>query len=284
LADGVPPPWACEWGQDRQGVFAGFKIGTARQRMRWIPHGAFTMGSPSDEPGHFGNEAPAHRVTISRGFWLGDTPCTQALWQAVMGDNPSRFESPDRPVESVSWRDVQEFLKRSEAMAPGLGLVLPTEAQWEYACRAETETAISSGAMAILGDANAPALDPIAWYAGNSGREFDLAEGQDTSSWPEKQYPDKKAGTRRVRQKLRNPWGLYDILGNVWEWCADGPRDYGVSDEIDPVGPLDGAGRRVVRGGSWGLGARLCRSACRSADVPGDRRGSIGFRCARGQA
>ncbi len=290
------------------------------QRLRWIPPGRFLMGSPETEAGRFDNEDPQHEVTISRGFWLGDTPCTQALWQAVMGENPSTFRSPDRPVETVSWNDVQAFLRRSEALLPGLGLVLPTEAQWEHACRAGTATATWAGDLDILGERNAPGLDPIAWYGGNSGVDFELGKGVDSSGWPEKQYPHQRAGTHPVARKAPNPWGLYDTLGNVWEWCADGMRTYGAEPVTDPVGPTDatervrrgglagmfrrvtgllpgadggalaaeaagrsGATGRVLRGGSWNRLARYVRSALRVAFDPGYRFSSIGFRCARVQ-
>ena len=189
LANGCPPDWASGWGQDRYGVFVEFTWLEVTQRLRWISPGRFRMGSPEDEPGRYDDEGPRHQVTLTQGFWLFDTPCTQALWEAVMGKNPSRFQSPTRPVEQVSWDDVQQFLDQTNAKIPDLNLVLPSEAQWEYACRAGTETAIYTGELAILGENNAPALDPIAWYGGNSGVEFDLENGYDSSGWPEKQYP-----------------------------------------------------------------------------------------------
>jgi formylglycine-generating enzyme required for sulfatase activity len=166
------------------------------------------MGSPENEPGRYKEEGPRHRVTLTRGFWLFDTPCTQGLWETVMGNNPSHFKSPTRPVEQVSWEEVQDFLGKINAEIPGLDLVLPSEAQWEYACRAGTETAIYTGEITILGENNGPALDPIAWYSGNSGVDFDLKNGYDRSSWSEKQYPHTKAGTRPVGLKKPNPWGL----------------------------------------------------------------------------
>ncbi len=242
------------------------------------------MGSPKNEPGRFSDEGPRHQVTISRGFWLMDTPCTQALWQAVMGTNPSRFRSPDRPVENVSWDDVQEFLARINDQIPGLDLTLPTEAQWEYGCRAGTTTALYTGAIRILGDRNAPALDPIAWYGGNSGVDFDLDDGYDSSDWAEKQYPHTKAGTRPVGLKQANPWGLYDMLGNVWEWCGDGMRDYQAEAVIDPTGPLEAGAERCIRGGSWFSTARTVRAACRLLYPPGFRGNDLGFRCARVQS
>ena len=169
LAKGHPPDWASGWGQDRYGVFVTLTVGDATQRMRWIPPGTFRMGSPEDEPGRWADEGPRHTVTLTHGFWLFDTPCTQQLWDTVMWHNRSRFRSPDRPVETTSWDDAQDFLERLNGRIPGLSLTLPTEAQWEYACRAGTEMALYSGAIAIEGENNAPALDAIAWYGGNSG-------------------------------------------------------------------------------------------------------------------
>ena len=249
------------------------------------------MGSPDDEPGRYGadeyegryNEGPRHRVTITRGFWLFDTPCTQALWQAVMGANPSRFQSPTRPVENVSWDDVQAFLEKINGQIPDLNLTLPTEAQWEHACRAGTDTATYAGPLPILGANNAPALDEIAWYGGNSGVDFELDNGWDSSGWPEKQYDHQRAGTHPVAQKTPNAWGLYDMLGNVWEWCHDGIRQYTADSVTDPVGPTDSGADRVLRGGSWSSHARDVRCADRFAYHPGYRYDNIGFRPARVQ-
>jgi formylglycine-generating enzyme required for sulfatase activity len=183
----------------------------------------------------------------------------------------------------VSWDQVQGFLARINAAVPGLELVLPTEAQWEHACRAGTETAVYSGSISIVGERNAPALDPIAWYSGNSGDGFELEAGADSSDWPERQYPSDKSGSHRVGRKAPNPWGLYDMLGNVWEWCADGMRTYGASWHHDPVGSLEPGTVRVIRGGSWYSGARYCRCAFRSEYSPDDRYFDLGFRCARAQ-
>jgi len=293
LVAGCPPAWASEWGEDPYGVFIAFTLGEVTQRLRWIPPGRFWMGSPEEETqglakgewerDWFEKEHPRHEVIITRGFWLFDNPCTQALWEAVMGGNPSRFKSADRPVEQVSWGDVRGFIARINARIPDLELSLPTEAQWEHACRAGTETALYSGPIEILGQNNAPALDPIAWYGGNSGVGFELEEGHDSSSWPEVQYPSSTSGTHPVGKKKRNPWGLYDMLGNVWEWCADGLREYGDRREVEPQGPMDPGAGRVIRGGSWDDGARGCRSACRGGGPPGSRDGLLGFRCARVQ-
>jgi formylglycine-generating enzyme required for sulfatase activity len=283
LATGCPPRWASGWGQDRYGVFVEFTLQEVTQRLRWIPPGRFWMGSPEDEPGRYDSEGPRHQVTLTEGFWLSDMPCTQALWQAVMEKNPSRFQSPTRPVENVSWNDVQDFLARINSRIPGLDLTLPSEAQWEHACRAGTETAIYTGDLAILGKNNAPALDPIAWYGGNNGVDFELDNGADSSGWPEKQYPHTKAGTRPVQRKRVNPWGLYDILGNVWEWTQDHWHDdyRGAPDDGSAWLSGDAGADRVLRGGSWGSDARYVRAADRDHVHPDSRGADIGFRCAR---
>jgi formylglycine-generating enzyme required for sulfatase activity len=287
-----PPSWADDWGVDDYGRWVSFSVPAAdgspvSQRMRWIPPGRFMRGSPDDEPGRYDDEGPRRAVTIADGFWLFDTPCTQALWQAVMGNNPSRFKSPTRPVEQVSFTDVQAFLRKLNDLLPSLNLGLPSEAQWEYACRAGTVVATYAGEMQILGDYNAPVLDTIAWYGGNSGVGFELDNGYDSSDWPGKQYEHNKAGTHPVAQKAANPWGLYDMLGNVWEWCADHWHDNYDRAPDDGSAWLSrggGAAARVLRGGSWLVGARYVRAALRALDAPTDRGDFLGFRCARVQS
>ena len=273
LATGFPPDWASGWGEDERAPWASITVRKATMRLRWIPSGRFLMGSPEKEAGRYEEEGPQHEVTIERGFWMFATPCTQELWEAVMGDNPSRFRSPTRPVEKVSWDDCQDFVKRLNGRLEGLVLSLPSEAQWEYACRAGTEAATYAGDMKILGENNVPVLDGIAWYGGNCGVEFDLPSGEDVSVWPEKQHAFERGGTRPVGLKRPNAWGLYDMLGNVWEWCADEYRRYG-SDASQR------SADRVLRGGSWNDDARHVRAACRYGYDPGHRNDDIGFRCA----
>jgi len=289
---GGPPSWADEWGTDRYGRWATFgvdaKDGTrVMQRMRWIPPGRFVMGSPKGEEGRFDDrESPQHEVVIGAGFWLADTPCTQALWQAVVGDNPSYFKSPDRPVERVSFDQVEGFIQRLNGLVAGLALELPSEARWEYACRAGTTTATYAGDLEILGYNNAPVLDAIAWYGGNSGLDFDLSNGADSSKWAGKQYPHTRAGTRPVARKLPNDWGLYDMLGNVWDWCADDWHDNYEGAPADgaawrsPAGSRAGDVRRVIRGGAWYYDARRVRSACRYGYGPEYQDFDLGFRFA----
>ncbi len=255
-----PPPWASEFGQDHFGQFAAIKVGEAIQRLRWIPPGTFQMGSPESEEGRYSHEGPRHEVTLTLGFWLGDTPCTQAFWQAVMGENPSLFEGPDRPVEQVSWEDCQSFFDRLGDAVPGFTGQLPTEAQWEYACRAGTTGATWLGDLEILGDGTAQILDSIAWYFGTC-----------------------RLKTHTVKGKKPNPWGLYDMLGNVREWCLD-EQDHGKGypggARRDPV--LKDGTKRVIRGGSWCSHARDVRAAYRLWGVPGSRFHTLGFRLSRG--
>jgi formylglycine-generating enzyme required for sulfatase activity len=190
-----------------------------------------------------------------------ETPCTQALWMAVMdGNNPSHFQGADRPVEQVSHRDVLRFIQRLNRMKRGLGMTLPSEAQWEYACRAGTDDATYAGPALIKGKDNAGILNEIAWWGGNSGSE-----------------------THAVGQKQPNSWGLHDMLGNVWEWCADAWHENHDGVAFDG-GPRDGgsAAWRVFRGGSWIDDARDVRAAGRRWGEPGDRLDDLGFRCARG--
>ena len=210
-----------------------------------VPAGEFLMGSTSEEASY--NEQPVTRVRISRGFWLGKYEVTQAEWQAVMGSNPSALDEcgPDCPVEQVSWDDVQEFIRRLNAAVGVERYRLPTEAEWEYAARAGT-----SGDR--YGD-----LDAIAWNRDNSGFR-----------------------THPVGQKAPNAWGLYDMLGNVWEWTQDWYGHYPGGFVTDPRGPASGSGR-VSRGGGWHLGAMYCRASFRYNGSPGDRLSYLGFRLLR---
>jgi len=267
--------------------------GEVKMEFVLIPAGEFIMGSPEPERQAALNEAKAtnekwaieriptetqHRVKITKPFHLGKYEVSQSQWQAVMGDNPSKFQDPTAPVEQVSWDDIQPFLAKLNTLTVGwdkrsagpprpvtrdgepafrlsyptgpMRFTLPTEAQWEYACRAGATTAFFFGDGAAL-------LGEFAWFGGAGGK------------------------THPVGQKRPNAWGLYDMYGNVWEWCADwyGADYYGQSPPNDPKGPATGS-HRVGRGGCWGGPAAGCRSAYRYDDPPTFRYFALGFRVA----
>lgn len=237
-------------GKDKYGP----KLWGALGGFRYMPPGTFLMGSP--EGVGDANEHPRHHVSLTEGFWMADTPCTQALWRAVMGLNPSRFEGSSdasrRPVEQISWDDVQQFLLRAQKLLPlGFEAALPTEAQWEYAARAGTTTAYWWGDEPDGHRANMNTIGDKGWGDQN--------------------------GTSPVDRYLPNPWGLYDVHGNVWEWCSDDQRIYKDNAEIDPLGRI-GGDAHVVRGGSWFLHPDVARSACRSWWRRGDSDLGQGFR------
>ncbi len=248
-------------------------------QLVYIKPGTFMMGSPSGESGRDDDERQ-HRVTLTKGYYLQTTEVTQGQWKAVMGGNPSKFKNcgADCPVEKVSWEDAQEFIRKLNTKEGGTHYRLPTEAEWEYASRAGSTTALYTGDLVIKGANNGPALDPIAWYGGNSCVDYE--GGYDSSDWKEKQISCPRSGTHPVAQKRANAWGLYDMIGNVYEWCQDWSADYPSGNVTDPVGPSSGS-VRVRRGGSWGSGARSCRSANRDNCSPGDRGSRLGFRLAR---
>jgi len=187
-------------------------------------------------------------------------------------------ESEKIAMYHVNWEEADEWCEKASRHAGvrGWRMTLPTEAQWEYACRAGTAGMTYAGDFSIKGKSNAPCLDGIAWYGGNSNVGYS-GTGWDTASWPEKQYPGGTAGPRRVGTKSANEWGLYDMLGNVWEWCADWAAGYPREAVTDPQGPASGA-YRVMRGGSWFHYAARCRAACRFNNDPGYRRHNLGFR------
>lgn len=258
-----PWSWASETGIDDYGVWATIEIGNAQQRMRWIDPGDFMMGSPTGEPERVDNETE-HAVCLTQGYWLADTACTQAFWLAVMGDNPSKFtgesDSYERPVERVSWDDCQRLIEKLNTTVSGLEVRLPTDAEWEYACRAGTCTPFSTGNNLTSEQANFNGQHP---YHNNDKGKFRM------QTTPVKTFP-------------ANDWGFYDMHGNVWEWCQDWYGPYDSSPVVNPTGPESGEDR-VLRGGSWFNGAGNCRSAYRSYIGPGSRGSLTGFRLAQGQ-
>ena len=225
----------------------------------YILPGTFMMGSPANERGADDDEKQ-HQVTISRPFYLQATEVTQGQWKKVMGNNPSYFKGcgDDCPVEWVSWTNVQEFIKRLNLMVGSDKYRLPTEAEWEYACRAGTTTRFYTGNCLSTDEAN---------YQGN----FPFF------GCPKGKY---KLKTGKVGGFPPNPWGLYDMHGNVWEWCQDFKGEYPLGHVTGPKGPLLGSSR-VVRGGSWGRGALACRAAKRNSIPPMSRSNRIGFRLAK---
>ena len=234
-------------------------------KMCWIPPGEFVMGSPADELGRKDGETQ-HLVTLTQGFWLGKYGVTQAQWEAVMGTNPSSFKGDNLPVESVRWDDVAApggFLEKANRHGSRTGQFhLPTEAQWEYACRAETTMALNSGKNLTSTTGACPNLDEVAWYHKNSGER-----------------------THPVGRKAANTWGLHDMHGNVYEWCADWYAKYPNGAATDPFGSNTDS-QRVLRGGSWSSDGSYCTSAVRNYCSPTYRSNRYGFRVvlAPGQA
>lgn len=254
---GSPPP-------SSTGMEGG-KAGELREiggiEMVWCPPGKFDMGSPAPwilevsdwlfvvggEEGHSDLET-RHRVSLTRGFWIAKTETTQAQWEGMMEANPGHFKGDEFPVEKVSWKDVQKWLEKMNLEHPlpeGWRWDLPTEAQWEYACRAGRG-----------GEYGGWKLDEVGWYDRNSG-------GQ----------------THPVGGKRANDWGIHDMHGNVWEWCRDWFDVYATGSARDPSGPVAGL-VRVHRGGSWKNAAVHGRAAYRNNDTPGTRLHNLGFRAA----
>ena len=240
--------------------------------MVTIPAGTFTMGYITGDGND--DEKPAHEVTITRPFLMGKTEVTQAQWKSVMGENMSNFKGDSLPVETVSWFDAVDYcnkLSKQEGLDScytgsgddivcdftANGYRLPTEAEWEYACRGGTKTDYSTGDMTNP-EGNDPSLNLAGWYEENCGKK-----------------------THNVGSKRANPFGLFDMHGNVWEWCWDWDSKYTASSSTDPRGPSSGSTLRVLRGGSWGNNALSCSSAYRYYSCPAYRYYGFGFRIVR---
>ena len=221
----------------------------------YIEPGTFLRGSPEDENGRFDNERQ-HEVTLTQGYYLQTTEATQGQWKKIMGNNPAYFQNcgDDCPVEQVSEIDIENFIKRLVLEENKYQYRLPTEAEWEYACRAGTQTAFYSDDIKTRKLKEKSKLDKDGWYWGNSSQ-----------------------ATHRVGQKEPNAWGLYDMHGNVWEWCSDRERPYPFQPVIDPIGSSIGR-LKIRRGGSFSQFPRFCRSAYRSSWLFDSNAQDLGFR------
>lgn len=222
--------------EDEVGENRTFTVNGVSFTMVAVKGGTFTMGATSEQTGAKSDESPTHLVTLSD-YYIGETEVTQELWQAVMGSNPSDFTGNlQRPVERVSWNDCQTFITKLNALT-GETFSLPTEAEWEYAARGgnKAQGYLYSGSNTI---------SDVAWYTSNSSNT-----------------------THPVKTKQPNELGIYDMSGNVWEWCSDWDGSYSSSAQTDPVGPSSGS-NRVLRGGSWNHSATCCRVAYRNANTP----------------
>jgi len=224
-------------------------------KMVLIPPGEFMMGSPDNEEGRGDEEGPQHRVRISKGFYLGVYEVTQEQYQAVMGTNPSYFKGAKNPVECVLWDECQEFCKKLSARA-GVAARLPTEAEWEYACRAGTTTPFHFG-------------ETISTDLANYDGDYTYGKGR------KGEYRGK---TMPVGSFPPNAWGLHDMHGNVWEWCKDTWHSGYKGAPSDGSAWAGGEAARVVRGGCWYSYPQFCRSSYRLWFHPGIRDSSLGFR------
>ena len=240
----IKPAWATALGTDAYGTWASLTVGSQVQVMRRIPAGTFLMGI-ADGPR---DETPVHEVTISTGFWLGESEVPRGFFQQLESGSPLVALTDDHrlpitlPMTEVTWEAGQAWCKKMNTRVPGLHAGMPTEAQWEYACRAG-----STGEQADT-------LADSAWFAANAG-------GQ----------------THPVKTRKANAWGLFDMRGNVWEWCADFKGDYAATAQTDPTGPTTGA-YRVSRGGSWSDAAEFCSVGLRGWDMQDVRGAIVGMR------
>ena len=250
-----PPDWASSFGQDKYGYWANLRIKEQEQCFRWIEAGEFMMGSPEDEAERYDDET-LHKVRLTEGYWFADTPCTQELWQLIMDTNPSKYKGVNLPVETVSWNDANSFIRKLNNLIGEEIFNLPTEAQWEYACRAGTKTAFAFyDFYDIDNHIDIVTYSNLMNFSGNFGK------------------------TAEVKSLYRNNWGLYQMHGNVWEWCRDYYGEYDIAKgvTINPIGQKKGDSR-VLRGGSEYDVVWLCRSAARFFESPTERDHDNGFR------
>jgi formylglycine-generating enzyme required for sulfatase activity len=234
------------FGYSRQsGSSKTFTVNGITFKMMKVEGGTFSMGATSEQEDPDDDEMPVHQVTLYN-YYIGETEVTQALWTAVMGGNPSCFTGDNRPVEQVSWNDCQEFIKKLNSLT-GENFRLPTEAEWEFAARGGH----NSQGYQYSGSNN---LSSVAWYYDNSGNQ-----------------------THEVKTKSPNELGIYDMSGNVWEWCQDWYGYYSSSSVMNPMGAASGSSR-VCRGGCWNFNAGCCRSAYRGSNEPSDQFCTLGLR------
>ena len=261
----------------------------------WISPGSFDMGNAStyDEPIRSTNTSP-HHVSISKGFWIASSECTQKQWMAVMTNNPAFFtynnkDTDKHPVDSVSWTDVNKFISNVNRAHNNLHMRLPTEAEWEFACRAETTTAFFSGPDDIKGDASSKHLEVIGWFAGNSAN---WKNGKDSEKPPSNAIniassfssilygPPKytKFAPHKISNHAKNDWALKDTSGNLAEWCIDSyTPSLGTNSVVDPV-TTNNSPLKVIRGGSWRSSAAECRSYARAYLDKNTKQDDVGFR------
>ncbi|MDP3284657.1 MAG: formylglycine-generating enzyme family protein, partial [Desulfobacterales bacterium] len=225
----------------------------------YIKPGTFIMGSPSDESER-NNDETQHQVNLTKGFYIQTTEVTQGQWRTVMGKNPSHFSNcgDDCPVERVSWNDAQKFIRRLNQKEGGSSYRLPTEVEWEYAARAGTTTPFNTGNCLSTDQANYDGNNPLSGCSKGENRKTTVRTGAFSP----------------------NGWGLYDMHGNVWEWCQDWYGTYPSGSVTNLAGSVSGS-NRVFRGGSWDYSAKRCRSAHRSRSTPGNRFSYLGFRLAK---
>lgn len=242
-----------------------YRVGDVTFNMVTVQGGTFTMGATPEQDTPYHDEFPSHYVTL-HDFAIGQTEVTQQLWVAVMGTNPSEHVGPTLPVDRVSWIDCQRFIHRLDSIT-GLSFRLPTEAEWEFAARggnAATQTQF----------AGSNELREVAWYYNNSGDNF-----LTSTNWNFQQQLDNHCGTHPVATSRPNELGIYDMSGNLWEWCQDWYINYQPGDAVNPSGPKDGL-RRVARGGSWAHISRYCRVSRRTSYNPSQALNVNGLRLA----
>ena len=234
--------------------------------MVYVQGGTFTMGATSEQGSDAYNwEKPSHSVTLSS-YHIGESEVTQGLWEAVMGSNPSKFKGANNPVECVSWNDCKSFISKLNSLT-GQRFRLPTEAEWEYAARGGNKSK-------HFKYSGSNTLSAVAWYWQNSGDTYLIGTDND---WKYDKIVKNNCKTHPVKTKSPNELGLYDMSGNVWEWCQDWYGSYSSGTQMNPAGPSSGS-RRVRRGGSWFNSARFCRVSLRGGPTPAKRYRNLGLR------